>query len=574
MSHTTQTVPTVGCVNQKGFTLLEMAAVLTIIAVIIAGTISMGSSMVASAQLVNTNNKLDAIETALIAYRLANDRLPCPADPTVVEGGANYGYEAGTAGTCTASNISSYTIPKGSTDYAALGITATEGAVPVRTLNLPDEYQFDGWGRKFAYGVAAPMTGTSAFINYGLYANCGAISVENAGGSYRTQVADYVLLSYGPNGHGGYLKSGRRYFMGSDNAAEQTDCHCNTSADTGYAATYVQQDPTQTSSSDSLSVFDDIVRYKERWQMQNAYDTYHPGGQLPCTSTSTGTGTGNGFGATGVSGDAYIGSSVAVGDVNGDGIPDLIIGDMLANGGDGKVYVVFGTRQGLPDPLPLSSLNGTNGFELDAPAFGWSGYSVATGDVNGDGFADIIIGGNGVFATATKSVYVVFGGPTRKDGSAWSTCPCTLSSGSSTFLNGTNGAEFDVANDYGTAVATGDVNGDGIADVIIGARSVSPNSISDAGAVYVIFGHTGTWSSTATTLTSGSNPLDGTHGAEFDGAATNDDVGISVATGDVNGDGIPDLVIGASSARHRWCGLRGVWQDQCLVSCYYPDLGC
>ena len=281
MSHATQTARTVRCVNHGGFTLLEMAAVLTIIAVIIAGTISMGSSMVASAKLVNTNNKLDAIETALMAYRLANDRLPCPADPTVVEEGAGYGYEAGTAGTCTASNISSYTIPKTSTDYAALGITATEGAVPVKTLSLPDEYQFDGWGRRFAYGVAAPMTGTNAFVNYGLYANCGAISVKNAGGNNRTQVADYVLLSYGPNGHGGHLKSGTRYFMKSDNAAEQTNCHCNTSADTGYAATYVQQDPTQTSSADSLSVFDDIVRYKERWQMQNAYDTYHPAGSCP-----------------------------------------------------------------------------------------------------------------------------------------------------------------------------------------------------------------------------------------------------------------------------------------------------
>ena len=167
---------------------------------------------------------------------------------------------------------------------------------------------------------------------------------------------------------------------------------------------------------------------------------------------------------------------------------------------------------------------------------------MATGDVNGDGVADVIIG-----AQDHNAVYVVFGGPTRKDGSAWSTCPCTLNS---PFLNGTNGAEFDGANgeELGNAVAAGDINGDGISDLIMGAYGASPGSNSSAGAVYVVFGKTGAWSSTATTLTSGSNPLDGTHGTEFDGAAHNYYVGHAIATGDVNGDGIADLIIGAYGA--------------------------
>ena len=248
-----------------GFTLLEMSIVLVIIGTLTAGVVSMSLSLIGSAQLVNTRNKLNVIEDALLAFRIANDRLPCPTDPTITDAPANiatFGYETGAAGACTDVNGQAYTIPTTSTDYAALGITVNEGAVPVRALGLPDEFQVDGWGRKFTYAVAVPMTGVNAFVNYGMQANCGAITVKNAGHANRTQVADYVLMSYGPNGHGGYLKNGTRYYSGSDNADEWTDCHCNAAANTGYSATYVQEDPNQTSSGDSKSAYDDIVRYK------------------------------------------------------------------------------------------------------------------------------------------------------------------------------------------------------------------------------------------------------------------------------------------------------------------------
>ena len=212
--------------------------------------------------------------------------------------------------------------------------------------------------------------------------------MENAAHSNRSQTADYALLSYGPDGHGGYLKSGTRYNAGVSNVDEDADAHySNAGADTGYTATYVQKEySTYAGDSDASHPFGHIVRFKERWQMQNAYDVYRPNG-LPCwpgfAINNYITGTAPGF------------SAVAVGDVNGDGIPDLIIGSGYNTGTD-SIFVVFGTRSGFPDPLPLSSCNGSNCAELNGPgSLSFLGSAAAIADVNGDGIADIISGGSG-----------------------------------------------------------------------------------------------------------------------------------------------------------------------------------
>jgi hypothetical protein len=119
----------------------------------------------------------------------------------------------------------------------------------------------------------------------------------------------------------------------------------------------------------------------------------------------------NGFAINGIEIGDGVGHSVSeAGDVNGDGIADIIIGAPGEPNVPGVSYVLFGSKSGFTTPFNLTNLNGNNGFAINGINNFYNNLSPISGagDVNGDGIADIIIGS--VNADSYKGgSYVIFG---------------------------------------------------------------------------------------------------------------------------------------------------------------------
>ncbi|NKI34178.1 choice-of-anchor D domain-containing protein [Wenzhouxiangella sp. XN79A] len=254
---------------------------------------------------------------------------------------------------------------------------------------------------------------------------------------------------------------------------------------------------------------------------------------------------GDGVIVEGVAAEDKLGWSVGgAGDFNGDGIDDFVIGadraDPNGQSSAGTVYLVFGTAGGLPGSFSPADLDGSNGFALDGVSeFDRAGSAVALdGDVNGDGFADLVIGAYTADPDgrdAAGSAYVVFG-----RAGAW---PARFSLAD---LDGSNGVRIDGAQSrdfLGDEVALlGDINGDGFDDVGLAAVDGGANG-AWSGRGYVIYGRP------SFPAVLDLQTLDAGSGFRFDGEAAGDNLGDAIAgAGDVNGDGFDDFVVGASSA--------------------------
>ena len=258
--------------RNRGFTLLELSIVLTIIALITGMAIDAGVSAIATARITATQQKMKPIDAALLAFRNANDRLPCPGDLTIAPGATNYGIEGATPGICTGGTPAANHSAAGATNTWATG---AEGSLPAITLGLSPDFMIDGWGNEFRYTVDTSMTALGAFPKVNIGCTNGAITVNDANGSARSTGSIYALISHGANGHGAYPRNGGSTLVnaGSINTAEQTNCHCNSSASaTAYAPTYVQEQSPTLDPTNSLDNYDDLITYKERWQMQTAWD--------------------------------------------------------------------------------------------------------------------------------------------------------------------------------------------------------------------------------------------------------------------------------------------------------------
>ncbi|MDQ3019082.1 MAG: integrin alpha [Bacteroidota bacterium] len=205
---------------------------------------------------------------------------------------------------------------------------------------------------------------------------------------------------------------------------------------------------------------------------------------------------------TGAAVNINFGSSVSTaGDVNNDGYSDVIIGSEIYSSSTGRAYIYFGG----------AAMNNTVDVTMTGTAaFNYFGISVSdAGDVNGDGYSDVIVGANG-YNSNTGRAYIFYGG-------------AAMNNGADIILTGQA-----VDNYFGTSVSTsGDINRDGYSDVIAGASGYNTST----GRAYIFYG--------GALMNNAADVI-------FTGETTATAFGYSVSeAGDINGDSYDDIIVGA-----------------------------
>jgi type II secretory pathway pseudopilin PulG len=558
-------------ITRQGFSLIQVSVLIAVAGIILASVLPGGSLGSDAEKERITREKMEKIEAATQSFMAANLRRPCPADGTLAAGSANFGKEDSTPGRCSGANFYAQSSPvtktgtvsnsdatvtaMNDTTGLAIGMLVTgttiaadthiakvdsdtqitldkygsssgadtltftsvvAGVVPTRTLGLPDDYMFDGYGRRISYMVDIRATNPTTCRNMQITNTTGAIQLmDSATTTYTTDSVMWALISYGKNGHGAFPMQGssiaNRINSGATNDDERLNAFVatgTTSFATAFTQKLIKHEPVSTS---GTTYFDDTV-----WTQESTKNTC-------CTGKMCNLGTrlyNNGAGG-------MVTSRVILGDINGDGIQDIVVFTPNFY----WIYVIFGTATGWAMPatgMDLSLLPGLlvnnksryigigndSGYTNFMRSDMGTGYSLAVGDINGDGYDDIAIG----YGNAANSYIKIFYGSASPVSTSISAIPDTITF-PSTSIN------------RAPTIVLGNFASTNKKDILALVKTASGTGNSTA---YVIYGAS-SYSLTAESVTAASN------GFKIN-TTTPSTITVLTGAGDLNNDGYDEII--------------------------------
>jgi prepilin-type N-terminal cleavage/methylation domain-containing protein len=180
--------------RERGFTLIELAVALMIIALLLGMFVVPLGTQMDNQRISETQRQLELAREAVLGFAVARGRLPCPATRNLATGAVGAGTE---------------------------NCGLAEGVLPWADLGVPET---DAWGRRFLYRVTpafadAPPAGMQATFAIG---DNGTLNVTNGAGNIATNLPA-VIVSHGKNGAGGFRPDGGQVAVGAGDEAENTD---------------------------------------------------------------------------------------------------------------------------------------------------------------------------------------------------------------------------------------------------------------------------------------------------------------------------------------------------------------
>ena len=179
--------------KQSAFTLVELAIVLVLVGLLVAGGIGVLSSIRTTKGIGETREQLEEVVRALRVFLVRNNRLPCPAIATLPDTDPNHGVED-----CTST-----------TAITAIGETTNRrGVIPFRTLQLGGTVSpFDGWNQQYTYQVVESATGDGSLSELAWLGN---VELQDSDGDAITEDGVVAIVSHGANGNGAFLANGNQ----------------------------------------------------------------------------------------------------------------------------------------------------------------------------------------------------------------------------------------------------------------------------------------------------------------------------------------------------------------------------